>query len=76
MAFGTSACGEMDIIAAFEAVVVGSNPTRRTKDTNTSPAGGFVLLCEAERCFALAKPRAGVASEFVDEQTRLVTTRV
>ena len=28
---------------------------------------------QAQRCFALAKPRAGVASAFADEQKRLVT---
>ena len=31
--------------------------------------------CEAQRCFALAKPRAGVASEFRDGRIRLVTTK-
>ena len=37
-----------------------------------APARGFVLVREAQRCFALAKPRAGVASDFADEQSRLV----
>ena len=32
-------------------------------------------MWKAQRCFALAKPRAGVASEFADGQTRLVTTK-
>ena len=31
-----------------------------------------MLVWEAQRCFALAKPRAGVASEFSDEKIRLV----
>ena len=67
-------CGEMDIIAAFEAVVGGSSPSGSTKDTNICPAADFVLLCWAQRCPAIAGPRAGVASEFADEQTLLVTT--
>jgi hypothetical protein len=29
-------CGEMDIIAAFEAVVPGSSPGRSTKDTKSA----------------------------------------
>ena len=32
-----------------------------------------VGIRKAQCCFALAKPRAGVASDFVDEQNRLVT---
>ena len=38
------------------------------------PAHSFLPWCKAERCFAIAKPRAGVASEFFDEKIRLVTT--
>ena len=41
---------------------------------NNLPCGRFFGWCEAQRCFALAKPRAGVASEFAVEQIRLVTT--
>lgn len=36
----------------FKSLVLGSNPSGRTKDTNTSPAGGFVLLSETEACYA------------------------
>ena len=53
----------------------GSIPGGDTKDRNTCPAAGFLLLCQAELCFALAKQRAGVASEFSDEKIRPVTTR-
>ncbi len=59
----------------FKEMVPGSSPGGRTKDRNTCPAAGFLLLSEAQLCFALAKQRAGVASEFADEQTRLVTTK-
>ncbi len=40
----------------FKEMVIGSNPIGRTKDTNTGPAAGFVLLCEPERCQAIAWP--------------------
>jgi hypothetical protein len=55
-------------------MVLGSNPSGRTKTRNL-PCGRFFALCEAQRCFAIAKPRAGVASDFADEQTRLVPTK-
>ena len=49
-------------------------PTGSTKDTNTSPAGGFVLWCWAQRCRASLCDRELGASDFADEQSRLVTT--
>jgi hypothetical protein len=55
--------------------VTGSIPVGSTKDTNVPPARDFVLLRKAQPYFALAKWRAGVASEFSDEKIRLVTTK-
>lgn len=42
------------------------------QDTNVPPARDFVLVRGPQRCFALAKPRGGVASDFADGQSRLV----
>ena len=60
----------------FKEMVLGSNPSGRTEDTKNRLEAVFVLLCEAQRCFALAKPRAGFASELADEPTRLVNALV
>gem|GEM_PF-1328821 len=49
-------------------MVQGSNPCGRTKDTNTSPAGGFVLLCEPEPCPAIAGRRGRVVRQKLRRQ--------
>ena len=59
----------------FKEMVPGSNPGGRTRSKTPALRQVFAFWCEAERCFAYAKPRAGVASEFDDDQIRLVTTR-
>ena len=44
------------------------------KIQNTCPAAGFLILWKTERCFALAKPRVGVAWRLRDGANELVTT--
>ena len=56
-------------------MVPGSSPGGRTKGTKIPPARDFVLWSGPERCPAIAGPRGGIASEFADEQTRLVMTK-
>jgi len=38
-------------------MVPGSSPGGRTKDRNTCPAAGFLLLSEAQRCFCLSEAK-------------------
>ena len=47
--------------------VVGSSPTPRTLYRNIRLEADFLIGCGPERCFALAKPRGGVASKITDE---------
>jgi hypothetical protein len=43
----------------FKEKVAGSFPAGRTKDINTCPAAGFMLLCEAESCSSFENDELG-----------------
>src|SRR5437660_177592 len=64
----------MDITAVFGTAIGGSNPSGSTRHKKANCFAVLSVVLCAAMFRKLAEPRAGVASDFGDGQSRLVTT--